>query len=338
MKKMMASELAKFLNAKITGNGDAVISGVATPEDARSDNLIYVEGVKHKARAEASAAHCVVVAEGMELQNKTILAVAQPKLAFARAAERLLEPLPIATGRHATAVIDASAKLGSGVVIGPYVVIEADATIGANTEIGAFCYVGRGSQCGESCRLFPRVTLYAGAKLGDRVIVHSGAVIGGDGFGYVYGDGNYIKFPQVGTVEIGDDVEVGNNTTIARGSLGRTRIERGVKLDNLVHVAHNVQIGEHTIIAAQTGVSGSSEIGDHVVIGGQVGIADHCTIESGSIVGAQAGIPTGKKIRAGEVVWGTPARPLARFKKQYVWFERLPELAERLRKIEEKAK
>jgi UDP-3-O-[3-hydroxymyristoyl] glucosamine N-acyltransferase len=338
MKKMTAGELAKFLNAKIAGDGSALLSGIAAPEDAGAEDLIYVEATKHKQRAEASAARCVIVAEEIELQGKTTLAVARPKLAFAKAAERLLEPSPIATGRHATAVIDASAKLGGGVAVGPYAVIEADTTIGANTQIGAFCYIGRGAKIGESCQLFPRVNLYAGAKLGNRVIVHSGAVIGGDGFGYVYGDGNYAKFPQVGAVEIGDDVEIGNNTTIARGSLGKTRIDRGVKLDNLVHIAHNVHIGEHTIIAAQTGVSGSSEIGDHVVIGGQVGIADHCTIESGSIVGAQAGIPTGKKIRAGEVVWGTPARPLARFKKQYVWFERLPELAERLRKIEEKNK
>lgn len=336
MKKMTAAELAKFLNAEISGDGEAVVSGVAAPEDARGEDLIYVAAEKHGPRAEASAARCVVVAEGIKLQGKTTLAVAEPKLAFARAAERLVEPAPIATGRHATALIDASARLANSVAVGPYAVIEAGVSIGANTQIGAFCCVGRGTEIGESCRLFPRVSLYAGAKLGHRVVVHSGAVIGGDGFGYVFGDGNYTKFPQVGTVEIGDDVEIGNNTTIARGSLGRTCIGRGVKLDNLVHVAHNVHIGEGTIIAAQTGASGSSEIGDQVVIGGQVGIADHCTIESGSIIGAQAGIPTGKKIRRGEVVWGTPARPLARFKRQYAWFERLPELAERLRKIEEK--
>ncbi|MGB6877432.1 MAG: UDP-3-O-(3-hydroxymyristoyl)glucosamine N-acyltransferase [Candidatus Acidiferrales bacterium] len=338
MKKMTAAELAEYLNAKIDGDGGALISGVAGPEDAGGEDLIYVEAMKHKGRAEESGARCVIVAEGMELKNKTTLAVAQPKLAFARAAARLLEPFPVAAGRHSTALIDASAKLGSGVLVGPYAVIEADAEIGANTEIGAFCFIGRGARIGESCHLFPRVNLYPGAQLGNRVMVHSGAVVGGDGFGYVYGDGGYVKFPQVGKVEVGDDVEIGSNATIARGSLGKTRIDRGVKIDNSVHVAHNVHIGEDTIIAAQTGISGSCEIGDRVVIGGQVGIADHCTIESGSIVGAQAGIPTGKKIRAGEIVWGTPARPLARFKKQYAWFERLPELAERLREIEQKTK
>lgn len=334
--KMTGEELARFLNARMVGDPSVVVEGIGAPEDAGSEDLIYVEAAKHKERAEKSAARCAIVPEGIDLGGKTTLAVAQPKLAFAKAAERLVAPRRIAEGRHATAVIDASARLAKGVTVGPYAVIEADVTVGANSEIGAFCFLGRGAKIGERCCLFPRVDLYAGARLGDRVTVHSGAVIGGDGFGYVVDQGRYRKFPQVGTVEIGDDVEIGSNATIARGSLGKTRIDRGVKLDNMVHVAHNVHIGEDTVIAAQTGISGSCEIGDHVVIGGQVGVADRCTIESGAVVGAQAGIPTGKKIRNGETVWGTPARPLARFKRQYAWFERLPELAARLRSIEEK--
>jgi UDP-3-O-[3-hydroxymyristoyl] glucosamine N-acyltransferase len=334
--RMTCEELARFLKARMDGDGSVVVTGIAAPEDAGSEELIYVEAAKHKERAEKSAARCAIVAEGVELKGKTTLAVAQPKLAFAKAAERLVAPQRIAEGRHATAVIDVSARLGEGVSVGPYAVIEADVTVGANTEIGAFSFIGRGAKIGEACRLFPRVDLYAGARLGDRVTVHSGAVIGGDGFGYVAEEGRYVKFPQVGTVDIGDDVEIGSNATIARGSLGKTRIDRGVKLDNMVHVAHNVHIGEDTVIAAQTGISGSCKIGDHVIIGGQVGIANRCTIESGAVVGAQAGIPTGKKIRSGEIVWGTPARPLGRFKRQYAWFERLPEMAERLRKMEEK--
>src|SRR4029077_9480400 len=162
----------------------------------------------------------------------------------------------------------------------------------------------------------------------------SGAVIGSDGFGYVFGEGRYWKFPQVGRVEIADDVEIGANSTIDRGSLESTQIATGVKIDNLVQIAHNVRIGEHTVIAAQTGISGSSTIGKHVLIGGQVGIADHCTLEDGAIAGAQAGIPTGKTIRRSQIVWGTPARPLEKFKEQYAWFARLPELAERVRKLE----
>lgn len=336
MGKMTCEELARVLNARLDGDGAIAVTGIAAPEDAGSDDLIYVEAAKHKERAEKSAARCAIAAESIQLKGKTTLTVAQPKLAFAKAAERLVAPQRIAEGRHATAVIEPSARLAEGVTIGPYAVIEEDVAIGANSEIGAFCFIGRGAKIGEQCRLFPRVNLYAGAKLGDRVTIHSGAVIGGDGFGYVLEEGRYLKFPQVGTVEIGDDVEIGNNATIARGSLGKTRIDRGVKLDNMVHVAHNVHIGEDTVIAAQTGISGSCEIGDHVIIGGQVGIADRCTVESGSVIGAQAGIPTGKKIRSGETVWGTPARPLARFKKQYAWFERLPELAERLQEMEKK--
>ena len=187
--------------------------------------------------------------------------------------------------------------------------------------------VGRGS------RLHPRVTLYAGVKIGERVVVHSGAVIGADGFGYVYGEGKHWKFPQVGTVEIGDDVEIGANTTIDRGSLGVTRIGRGVKIDNLVQVAHNVQVGEHSIVAAQTGISGSSVLGHHVISGGQVGIADRVHIEDGAILGAQAGIPTGKTIRAGETVWGTPARPIEKFKEQYGWLSRLPSLGRKMKEM-----
>jgi UDP-3-O-[3-hydroxymyristoyl] glucosamine N-acyltransferase len=337
--RMTAQELAKYLNAKIEGDGNVFVSGIASPEDASGEDLIYVEAERHKERAQASAARCAIVAEGIRVKNKTLLVAAHPKLAFAKAAARLLEEPRIASlGIHPTALIDPSAKLAAGVSVGPYAVIEADAEIGADTEVGAFCFVGRGARIGKSCRIFPRVNLYAGARVGDRVRIHSGAVIGGDGFGYVYAGGQYTKFPQVGGVEIGDDVEIGSNSTIARGSLGVTRIARGVKIDNLVHVAHNVQIGEHTVIAAQTGISGSCNIGDHAVIGGQAGFGDHCTVESGCTIGGQSGVLNGKTVRAGETVWGTPARPLAKFKKQFAWFERLPELAARLRALEARLK
>jgi UDP-3-O-[3-hydroxymyristoyl] glucosamine N-acyltransferase len=168
------------------------------------------------------------------------------------------------------------------------------------------------------------------------VILHSGVVVGSDGFGYVMEGAKYRKFPQVGQVEIRDDVEIGANTTVDRGSLDRTEIGSGTKLDNLVHVAHNVKIGENTVIAAQTGISGSSVIGKNVAVGGQVGIADHCEIEDGAILGAQAGIPTKKIVRKGQIVWGTPARPLAKFKEQFAFFSRLPELAKRIKELEDR--
>ena len=329
-----AAELAKYLGTRIEGNGSTPVSGVASPERAGPEDLIYIDGPRYAERAAASAARCVLTLPELQLAGKALLRVAEPKLAFAKAAAWLLPRSPSAAGVHPTAIIAPTARLGVGVSLGPYVIVEDDVEIGADCEVGAFSFLGRGALLGDNCRLFPHVTLYSGVRLGHRVVIHAGAVIGGDGFGYVFGEGRYWKFPQVGSVVIGDDVEIGCNTTIDRGSLETTRVAAGVKIDNLVQVAHNVQIGAHSVIAAQTGISGSSVICEHVIVGGQVGIADHCTIQDGAILGAQAGIPSGKRIAAGQTVWGTPARPLARFKEQYAWFGRLPELAERLGKIE----
>jgi UDP-3-O-[3-hydroxymyristoyl] glucosamine N-acyltransferase len=330
-----ARELVQYLGAEIVGDADASISGVASPETARADELIYLDSPRHAERAAKSGAKCVLAKPGTRVAGKTILEIAEPKLAFAKAAAWLLPPAPMVPAVHPTAIVHPGAKISARVSIGPYVVIEDAAEIGAGSAIGAFCFVGRGARIGGDCRLHPRVTLYAGAKVADRVELHSGCVIGADGFGYVYGEGRQWKFPQIGTVEIGDDVEVGPNTTIDRGSLDATRIGNGVKIDNLVQIAHNVRVGEHSVIAAQTGVSGSSSIGARVIVAGQVGIGDRCTLEDGAIVGAQAGIPSNKTIRAGHVYWGTPARTFDKFKEQYGWLSRLPELAARVKRLED---
>jgi UDP-3-O-[3-hydroxymyristoyl] glucosamine N-acyltransferase len=329
-------ELAVFLGCTFEGDGAARISGVASPSSAGAEDLIYVESPRHLDRAATSAAKCVAIAPGLALPGKILLRAKNPKLAFARAADWLLPPVPLAQGVHPTALVAPSVQFAPGVAVGPYAVIEDGVKIGAETQIGAFCFLGRGSLLGDRCRLHPRVTLYAGVRLANRVIVHSGVVIGSDGFGYVADSGKRWKFPQVGEVSVQDDVEIGANSTIDRGSLGRTEIGAGTKLDNLVHIAHNVLIGENTVLAAQTGVSGSSVIGKNVAIGGQVGIADHCEVEEDAVVGAQAGIPSGKVVRSGQIVWGTPARPLDKFKKQFAWFSRLPELAERLKRLEDR--
>ncbi len=329
-----AGALAEYLGAKLTGDPLAIVDGVASPERARAGDLIYLDSPRYRERAAASAARCVVVLKGEQMAGKTLLEVGDPKLAFAKAAAWLVPPLAASPAIHPTAVISPSARLAAGCSVGPYVVIEDGVEIGERTAIEAFCFVGRGARLGEDCRLHPRVTLYGGARLGNRVELHAGAVIGGDGFGYVFGEGRQWKFPQIGSVEIGDDVEIGCNTAVDRGSLDTTRLATGVKIDNLVQVAHNVQIGEHSVVAAQTGISGSSTLGKNVIVGGQVGIADHCTLQDGAIAGAQAGIPTGKTIRRGQIVWGTPARPLEKFKEQYAWFARLPELAGRVRELE----
>ena len=332
--KHTAKDLADAIGATVEGDGSVEVAGVAAPERAASSDLIFVNARKHVSRAESSAAKCVVLPAGLSVAGKTVLRAENAKVAFAGAAALLREPSIIASGVHPTAVIAPLAKIAGSASIGPYAVIGEDAHIGEHTQIGAHCVIGAGSWVGNNCRIHHRVTLYANMRIGNRVEIHAGAVVGADGFGYVYGQGRHWKFPQAGIVEIADDVEIGANTTIDRGSLDDTRVAEGVKIDNLVHVGHNVQIGAHTIIAAQTGISGSSVLGHHVVVGGQVGIADHCTLEDNSIAGAQAGIPTGKTIRSGQVVWGTPARSLDKFKEQYVWYARLPELGARIKKLE----
>jgi UDP-3-O-[3-hydroxymyristoyl] glucosamine N-acyltransferase len=334
--KRTAKELAETLVAKLEGDGAAEITGVAAPERAGTRDLIYVDAAKHTSRAASSAAICVIASEGIALPGKTVLRSSHPKVSFAKAGALLVDRPPIATGIHPTVIVAPLARVAPTASIGPYAVIGEDAHIGVGTQIGAHTVIGAGCWIGENCRIHPRVTLYAGVRIGHRVEIHSGAVLGADGFGYTFGEGKYWKFPQTGILEIGDDVEIGANTTIDRGSLDDTRIAEGVKLDNLVHVGHNVKIGAHTVIAAQTGISGSSTLGHHVVVGGQVGIADHCSLEDGAIAGAQAGIPTGKTIRSGQTVWGTPAREIGKFKEIYVWYARLPELAARIRELEAK--
>jgi UDP-3-O-[3-hydroxymyristoyl] glucosamine N-acyltransferase len=330
-----AGELAEYLSAKIHGDAEAPIAGVASPESAKPEDLIYADSPRQLERATGSAARCVLAAPGTNASGKTVLEVESPKLAFAKAAAWLLPRPPLRPEIHPTAIVAATARLAPNIRVGPYVVVEDEVEIGTGTNVEAFCFLGRGARVGEHCWLHPRVTLYAGARLADRVEVHTGAVIGGDGFGYVFGDGFHIKFPQIGSVEIGDDVEIGCNSAIDRGSLEATQIGAGVKIDNLVQVAHNVRIGKNSVVAAQVGISGSCTIGAQVMVGGQVGIAPHCTLEDDAIIGAQAGIPSGKTIRRGQTVWGTPARPFARFKEQYGWLSRLPELAERVRKLEQ---
>ncbi len=331
-----AKELAEMLGAVLEGDRGAELQSVAAPERAGARDLIYVDAAKHAERAVASAAKVVVAPQGIVLSGKTVLRAPNAKFVFAKAAAILRGQVPIARGVHPTAIVAPLARVHATASVGPYAVIGEDTHIGEGTEIGAHGVIGSGCFIGDYCRVHPRVTLYSSVRVGHRVEIHSGAVIGADGFGYAHGEGHYLKFPQAGIVEIGDDVEIGANTTIDRGSLDDTRIAEGVKLDNLVHVGHNVKIGVHTVIAAQTGVSGSSVVGDHVVVGGQVGIADHCTLESGSVAGAQAGIPTGKTIRSGQTVWGTPAREIGKFKEIYVWYARLPELAQRIKELEAK--
>ena len=330
---MTVSEIARLLGTEVQGDASREIRGVAALESAGPHDLTFAEGERGMARAANSRAGCILVPPGVNLEGQTTLAVANPKLAFVRAAGALRPAPPVLPGIHPTAVIASDARLAPDVSVGPYVVVESDVTVGPGTSLGAGVFLGRGVQVGAGCTLHPRVTVYPGAKIGDRVVLHAGVVIGGDGFGYVFAEGRYHKFPQLGQVVIEDDVEIGCNTTVDRGSLETTVIGEGTKIDNLVQVAHNVRIGRHCVIAAQTGISGSVRIGEYVILGGQVGVADHVRLEDQVVAGAQAGIPTGKIIRKGTTVWGTPARPLAEFKKMYAHMSNLPALARKVKEL-----
>ena len=321
-------ELAEFIGAKVRGDLAAEISGVASIESARAGDLVFVEDAKHFEGAIASAASAALAGAFADGRNtaKSLLIVENPRLAFARTAVFLRASGGREPGVHPSAVVDTSARIGTGVCVDARAVIDADAAIGESSWIGAGTVIGSGVKLGQQCQIYPNVTIYPGAVLGDRVIVHAGAILGSDGFGYVRDPktGRYEQFPQIGTLKIEDDVEIGANSTIDRGALDATVIRRGTKIDNLVHIGHNVQIGQDVVIAAQTGVSGSSVIEDGVVVAGQVGIADHVRIESGVILGAQCGVPSKKVIRGnGVVFWGTPARPIREYLKELAVLARL---------------
>jgi UDP-3-O-[3-hydroxymyristoyl] glucosamine N-acyltransferase len=335
--KRTAQELATHIGARVEGDASVELLGVAAPERAHARDLIYVDSPKNASRVGTSAAVCVIAPDGIEFSGKTMLRHRQPKVAFAKAAALLIDaPVIAPAGTHPTAVVAATAKIAASAHIGPYVVVGENVSVGENTQIGSHSSIADGCRIGADCRIHPRVTLYANARIGNRVEIHSGAVIGADGFGYAYGEGRHWKFPQAGIVEIGDDVEVGANTTIDRGSLDDTQIGEGVKLDNLVHIGHNCKIGAHTVIAALVGLSGSCTFGKNVVVGGQAGFGERCELEDGAVIGGQSGVLGGKIVRTGQVVWGTPARPLERFKEEYAWYGRLPDLAARIKKLEAK--
>lgn len=318
-------EIADHVGGRVHGDGAVEIRTVGSLERATRGALAYAEG-KHLAQVAATGASCVLVPE-VEPPDRTVIVVAKPRVAFARAAQWLLPPRLPAPGVHETALVAPDAALGAEVSIGAWTVVEAGARIGARTAIFPGGYVGAGASLGADCVVYPRVVLYPGTTVGDRVILHAGAVIGSDGFGFVFDGERQVKVPQVGRARIGDDVEIGANACVDRGALDETAIAGGVKIDNLCQIGHNVRIGDHAVISAQTGVAGSSTIGREAVIGGQAGIADYCRIDDRGIVGAQCGVPSRKRVPAGQPFWGTPARPLRDVKKQQGHLHRLPRMA-----------
>lgn len=320
-------ELARELRLELRGDESVEVGGVASIASARVSDLVFAEDEATLQSACTSSAGAVI-ARTVPNQNgnKPVLIAKDPKLAFARAAALLVPPPSVGLGVHPTAVVGKNVTVGLGASVGPNSTVEDGVSIGARTHIAAGSRIGAGVKLGEACIVHANVVIHAGTTVGQRVTIHSGAVLGGDGFGFVRdaATGKYEKFPQRGTLDIGDDVEIGSNCTIDRGALDATVIGSGTKLDNMVHVGHNVRIGRNVVIAAQTGVSGSSVIEDDVLIGGQVGIADHVTIKSGAILGAQCGVPSNKVIQGGGIVhWGTPARPIKEHLKELATLSRL---------------
>ena len=329
--KRSLSSVAESLQAQLVGDGAVEVSGIASIPQATPEDLVFVEDEKHLRSALESRAAGVITGKfagkhGVEGLSKPLLIVEHPKLAFARAA-RILRSLPDREpGIHPSAIVHASARLGKDVIVAERAVLGPKVEIGDRTWIGPGTVIGSSASIGRDCELYPNVTIYSGTTLGQRVIVHAGAVLGSDGFGYVrdQATGHYEKFPQTGHLEIGDDVEIGANSTIDRGALDATRIGRGAKIDNLVHIGHNCQIGEDVVIAAQTGLSGSIVIERDVVLGGQVGIGEHARIEEGVMLGGQGGVLPNKVLRGkGVAFWGTPARPVREYLKQLAALGRL---------------
>lgn len=313
---MRTGELAEWLGAPLDGDAGLDITGLASSESAGPSDLSFASGKRAAELAAESKAGCLLVDPGfINEPPRTVIRVKDPRAAFARVIRRL-RPEPVPAERiHPTAVIAPDAKLGADVIVGPH------------------CTVGAGATIGEGGRLHANVTIYPGVTIGARCVLHAGCVIGADGFGFAPVNGRWEKFPQIGTVEIGDDVEIGANSCIDRAALGVTSIGDGTKLDNMVHIGHNCRIGKHVVIAAQTGMAGGCIVEDYAVIGGQVGFGEKVRVQSRAVLGSGAGVLNSKIIPAGQVMWGTPARPLKQYLEQLANLARLPELRKQVRDL-----
>ncbi|HET9418459.1 MAG TPA: UDP-3-O-(3-hydroxymyristoyl)glucosamine N-acyltransferase [Chthoniobacterales bacterium] len=328
-------ELATLSGGELIGDPAQKITGAASLAEATDSEISFFGNPRYIAQLRKTRAAAVFVPSDFSEQTPAAqIRVSNPAKAFEQIMLKLApKPIAFSPGVHQTAIVDQSARLGVGVSIQPYAVVEAGVSIGDGTLIGAGVYIGHETVIGKNCTIYPRVTIRERTRIGDGVVIHSGAVIAADGFGFESSQGRHEKVPQLGIVQIDDDVEIGANTTIDRARFGRTWIQTGAKIDNLVQVAHNVVIGKNTIIAAQTGIAGSVRIGNNVLIGGQAGIIGHIEIGDNTAIGAQSGV---SKNISGGAWWMTPATPLPEVKEQMAWVRRLGKLFERVTAIEKK--
>jgi UDP-3-O-[3-hydroxymyristoyl] glucosamine N-acyltransferase len=328
-------ELAAMSGGKLVGDPALKITGAASLGEAVPGEITFYSNPRYGPLLRKTRASAVFVPPDFAGSIAPAqIRVCHPNKAFEQVVLRFApKPVTFTPGIHATAVIDPTAQMGKRVSIQPYAVIEAGARIGDDTVIGAGSYIGHETVIGAACLIYPRVTIRERSRIGSRVIIHSGAVIGADGFGFEMVDGRQEKIQQLGIVQIDDDVEIGANTTVDRARFGRTWIQQGVKIDNLVQVAHNVVIGKHSVVAAQTGISGSTRVGEHVQMAGQVGIVGHVEIADGTRIAAQSGV---SKSIPGGTWFGYPAMPMPEARRQIAWVRRLGKLFERVKEVEKK--
>lgn len=332
-------DIAKFISGELAGDGEVLIKGINGVNEAKEGELAFILSAKAAELIRTTKASCVVVPKNIDGKfDKPIIKVDNPSIAFSRIIDFMMPGrIPHPKGIHSTALIAKTAKIGQGAALGPYTVVEDGASVGNNTLIYPFCYIGKNTRIGKDCIIYPNVIIREEVTIGNGVIIHPGSVIGSDGFGYdIQKDGTYIKIPQLGTVTIEDDVELGACVTIDRARFNKTVIGKGSKIDNMVQIAHNVIIGPNCAIAAQSGIAGSAEIGRNVVFGGQVGVKDHIKVGDFVIAGAKTGIH--KSYPAKTVLFGYPAKPVEKARELIAAVGLLPKLFERVRALEAKIK
>lgn len=329
-----AAEIAARIDGEVLGDGSTVLAGFAPATAAKAGDLTFAENDTYLARAEQSAASAILVAGNYSVSSKVLIRVANARVAFAKVLPLFFPEAAFTPGIHPNAVIAASAQIHPTAHVGPHCVIGERASLDAGVVLQGGNHIGNDCVLGQNARLFPGVVLYPKTQIGRRVRIHAGTVIGSDGFGYVFDAGAHLKVPQAGSVVIHDDVEIGANVTVDRGALGPTVIGKGTKIDNLVQIAHNVTIGEHCIVVAQTGIAGSTKLGDYVTLAGQVGLAGHLKIGDRVTIAAQSGVM--HDIGSGEKWFGSPARPDRQMKRQLLAQQQLPQLLRRVKELEDK--
>lgn len=333
---MNVKEIAELVGGKIEGDSSIKIQGASGIKEAHPGDVTFLANSKYQSLMKETKATVIIVPLDVSApKGKTIIKHESPSLAFAKIMEKLgPEPIKYSKGIHSTAIIGKNVKLGKDICIQAYVVIEDDAQIGDNTVVCSGSFIGKDAKIGADVLIYPRVVIRERVSIGNRCIIHSGSVIGSDGFGYATVRGIHHKIPQIGTVLIEDDVEIGANVTIDRARFDKTWIKKGTKIDNLVQIAHNVVIGENSIIVAQTGISGSTIVGNNVTLAGQSGTVGHIEIGDNAIIAARAGVT--KSIAPGQIVSGYPAIPHNEAKKMQAIMHRLPKLYDRIIKLEKK--